>query len=54
MYFHQLLTHHAMGLVKTTYKGCWWNFGCFRAFFVPFGTVQPAFFGKGMCLVLKQ
>ena len=47
MYFHQLRTHHAMGLLQTTNKGYWLNFGCFRVFFVPFGAVLPAFFGEG-------
>jgi len=34
MYFHQLRTHHRMGLVlvRTTNKGYWRNFGCFRVF----------------------
>jgi len=34
-----------MGLLQTTNKSYWRNFGCFRAFFVPFGTVLPAFLG---------
>ena len=41
-YFHQLRTYHAMGLVQTINKSYWRNFGCFRVFFVPFGTVPPA------------
>jgi len=53
MYFHQLGTHHAMGLLQNTNEGYWRNFGRFRLFFVPFGTVLPAFFGEGMCLLLK-
>jgi len=36
-----------MGLLQTTNKGCWRNFGCFRVFFVPFGTLLPACFGEG-------
>jgi len=47
MYFHQLRTHDALGLVQTNNKGYWRNFGCFRVFFVPFGTVPHAFFGEG-------
>jgi len=50
MYFHQLRTHHAMGLVQTTNKHFWRNFGCFRVFFVPFCTVPSAFFGEGHVL----
>jgi len=33
-----------MGLLPTTNKRYWRNFGCFRVFFVPFGTVLLAFF----------
>jgi len=47
MYFHQLRTHHAMGLVQTISKGCWQKFGCFRVFFVSFRTALPVFFGEG-------
>jgi len=32
MYFHQLRTHHAMGLLQATNKGRLRNVGCFRAF----------------------
>jgi len=36
-----------MGLLQTTNKSYWRNFGCFSVFFVPFGIVLPAFFGEG-------
>jgi len=39
--------------LQTTIEGNWRNFGCFREFFVPFGTVLLAFFWGDVCLVLK-
>jgi len=36
-----------MGLLQTTNKSYWRNFGCFSVFFVPFGIVLPAFFEEG-------
>jgi len=49
-YLHQLQTHHTMGRIQTTNKGCWRNLGCFRAFLVPFGTVISVLFGEGHVL----
>ena len=46
MYFHQLRTPYRMGLLQTTNKSYWRNFGCFRVFFVSFVTVLPAIFGE--------
>jgi len=50
MYFHQLRTYHAMGLLQTTDKDYWRSVGCHRVFFMPFGTVLPALFGEGNVL----
>jgi len=48
----RLRAHHTMGLIQTTNKSYWRKIGCFHvAFFVPFGIL--AFWGRGMCLVLK-
>jgi len=47
MYFRQLRTHQAMGLVQTANEGCWRNFERFRVYFVSFTMVLPAFYRKG-------
>jgi len=44
---------HDMSLVQTTNTGYWRNFGCFRVFFVPFGTTLHVYFTSGMILLLK-
>jgi len=53
MYFRQLRTHQAMGLVQNANEVNWRNFGRFRAFSCRLQTFYPRFGGRDMCLVLK-